>query len=292
MSNKVPTQTTAKTHLANSLKLAEESRQIGMKTIVTMDEQSEQLRRIQADAEDTEVIMKGNQRVVKDMRRFWFVRMCCYNRQDIVPAGPTWDHRDTPEEQQRVNKMIKLEKRRRVMRRRSKKGEEGGQSTSPSDGKQAGKAPVNKSSWKFWQKRSNSDLSSISEESGDEATIQPNILPSPAPKVVDKYTRQVIIYETEADIHDEEGALDTLRSTVTDLKAIALQISETASAQTVALGTVHKQIDKNQIQLEKNQVMVGKLGRKAKEDGDNGLLSAQDKLAIAGVRAAITTRMN
>jgi hypothetical protein len=73
---------------------------------------------------------------------------------------------------------------------------------------------------------------------------------------------------------------------------IALQISDTSNQQTAMLGTISDQVNTNQEQLDKNNALIGKLGRRAKEDGDDGVLNAQDRLAIMGVQSAIKSRMN
>lgn len=281
---------TSQTHLARSLKLAEESKQVGVNTLIKLDEQTEQLRRVRADAEDTEHIIKGNRGVVKDMRRNWMIRLCCYNRSDVLPGDVAWDQRDTPEEQKRVQKMIKLDKRRRMLRRRAaKKGPDDEEGPDQSPGKKDESA---KTSWKFWRKGStfsddDSDLSDISEESPTGKQSSARILPG-NPKTAAPTL-------TEADMMnmpDEETALDQLENTVQDLKVIAMQISETSKQQMVMLEGVSAQVNTNQVHLDKNQKMVGKLGRRAKDDGDSGILSAQDRLAIMGVKSAFNTRMN
>lgn len=265
---------TSQTHLARSLKLAEESKQVGVNTLIKLDEQTEQLRRVQGDAEDTEHIIKGNRGVVKDMRRNWMVRLCCYNRSDVLPGDVAWDNREGPEEQARVKKMIKLDKRRRRLRRRSAAQKE-------EDGTE--KPPT--SSWKFWRRGSmdsdSSDLSDIPEDAAAPTRILPKIS---APQQL-----------TESDMvnfPDEDTALDQLSGVVQDLKVIAMQISETSQQHMVMLEGVTTQVNTNQIHLDKNQKLVGKLGKRAKDDGDNGMLSAQDKLAIMGVKSAISSKMN
>jgi hypothetical protein len=277
---------TARTHLERSLKLAEESKHIGVNTLIKLDGQGEQMKRISADAQDTEYIIKGNRGVVRDMRRNWIVRLCCYNRSDIVPDDVTWDRRDTPEEQERVRKMIKLDKRRRMLRRKKKADE-----NAAADGK---KPEEKKSSWKFWKKTqddaSEEDLSDISEGSeGEQAKESPPkpILPAPKlSKYLDSNASDSIVYP------DEDTALDQLHGTVQDLKIVALQISETSKAQTATLAGISSQVNKNQDHLEKNNKLIGKLGRRAKDDGDNGMLSAQDRLAIMGVQSALTSKFN
>ena len=264
---------TAQTHLARSLKLAEESKQAGVNTLIKMDEQTEQLRRVQRDAEDTEHIIKGNRGVVKDMRRNWMVRLCCYNRSDVLPGDVAWDMRDTPEEQARVKKMIKIDKRRRRLRRNSaRKGDED---------PEAVKQPT---AWQLWRKGSvysedSDDLSDISEEDA------PRILPKTAPPP--KLTESDIL-----NMPDEDTALDQLSGVVQDLKVIAQQISETSQHHMGLLESVSAQVNTNQIHLDKNQKLVGKLGKRAKDDGDSGMLSAQDKLAIMGVKSAFASKMN
>ena len=274
----------SRSHLDRSIKLAEESKQIGVNTLIKLDEQGEQMKRISADAEDTEYIIKGNRGVVKDMRRNWVVRLCCYNRSDIMPDDISWDRRDTPEEQARVKKMIKLDKRRRMLRRR-KKAEE---PSAPAGGKQ--------SSWKFWKRSKNDasdeDLSDISEgsEGDEEEVVTPPNATLPVPKVskfLDSNATDSIVYP-----EDEDTALDQLHGTIQDLKIVALQISETSRAQTETLAGISTQVNKNQDQLDKNNKLIGKLGRRVKDDGDNGMLSAQDRLAIMGVQSAITSKFN
>ena len=274
----------SRSHLDRSIKLAEESKQIGVNTLIKLDEQGEQMKRISADAEDTEYIIKGNRGVVKDMRRNWVVRLCCYNRSDIMPDDISWDRRDTPEEQARVKKMIKLDKRRRMLRRR-KKAEE---PSAPAGGKQ--------SSWKFWKRSKNDasdeDLSDISEgsEGDEEEVVTPPKATLPVPKVskfLDSNATDSIVYP-----EDEDTALDQLHGTIQDLKIVALQISETSRVQTETLAGISTQVNKNQDQLDKNNKLIGKLGRRVKDDGDNGMLSAQDRLAIMGVQSAITSKFN
>lgn len=274
----------SRSHLDRSIKLAEESKQIGVNTLIKLDEQGEQMKRISADAEDTEYIIKGNRGVVKDMRRNWVVRLCCYNRSDIMPDDISWDRRDTPEEQARVKKMIKLDKRRRMLRRR-KKAED---PSAPAGGKQ--------SSWKFWKRSKNDasdeDLSDISEgsEGDEEEVVTPPKATLPVPKVskfLDSNATDSIVYP-----EDEDTALDQLHGTIQDLKIVALQISETSRAQTETLAGISTQVNKNQDQLDKNNKLIGKLGRRVKDDGDNGMLSAQDRLAIMGVQSAITSKFN
>ena len=281
----------SRTHLARSLQLAEESKQIGVNTIIKLDGQSEQMKRIKADAEDTEHIVKGNRGVVKDMRRNWVVRLCCYNRSDIVPDDVNWDNRGSPEEQIRVKKMIKLDKRRRQMRRiqRKKEAKEGEQ------GESAAQGSSKSSSWKFWKKKTSddddSDLSDISEESDAEPVQKQKggILPSrPAAQVA---SAQFSNGSDDIIFPDEDTALDQLHNTVQDLKVIAMQISETANQQTQQLGAISEQVNKNQSQLDRNNALIGKLGRTAKDDGDDGILSAQDKLAIMGVKSAISAKL-
>jgi hypothetical protein len=294
-SREAPQAESSKSVLVRSLKLAEESKQIGVNTLVKLDEQTEQMRRIKADAEDTEHIIRGNRGVVKDMRRSWVVRLCCYNRADILPDDPNWSHRDTSEEQLRVKKMIKLDKRRRRVRRlqRKKDGESGA-----SGGGGDNSAPSSKtSSWKFWNKRvdsdDSSDLSDLSEEDDLELEEESQSSPSKAgPKFAPKVTEKLIPDVGPIEIADEESGLDQLRNTIQDLKVIALQISETSQQQTAALGGITEQVNVNQSQLDKNNQLIGKLGRRAKNDGDDGMLSAQDRLAIMGVQSAIKSRMN
>jgi hypothetical protein len=281
----------SRTHLERSLKLAEESKQIGVNTLVKLDEQTEQMRRIKADAEDTEHIIKGNRGVVKDMRRSWLVRLCCYNRTDILPDDVEWSNRDTPEEQMRVKKMIKLDKRRRKLRRlqRKKDGQPGAAGADQEDSDDSPTASGRKSSsWRFWKKRGDSDdssdLSDISEE--DLPVEKPR--KQAAPKVNPKLIPDVGKIEFE----DEESGLDQLHNTIQDLKVIALQISETGQQQTAALAGISEQVNKNQDQLDRNNQLIGKLGKRAKDDGDDGILSAQDRLAIMGVKSALSARMN
>lgn len=279
---------TSRTHLERSLKLAGESKQIGVNTLIKLDEQGEQLKRISADAQDTEYIIKGNRGVVKDMRRNWIVRLCCYNRSDIVPDDVSWDRRDTPEEQARVKKMIKLDKRRRMMRRKKK--------TDGNAGAEESNANAKQSSWKFWKKskpaEADEDLSDISEGSDEDdgekaAPLKPSV---PAPKLskyLDSNATDSIVYP-----EDEDTALDQLHGTVQDLKIVALQISETSKAQTEHLAGISAQVNKNQDQLDRNNKLIGKLGRRVKDDGDDGILSAQDKLAIMGVKSAFSAKFN
>lgn len=270
--------------LARSMKLAEESKQIGVNTLVKLDEQTEQMRRVQGDAEDTEHIIKGNRGVVKDMRRSWMVRLCCYNRSDIAPDDVDWSRRDDPEERMKVKKMIKLDKRRRRMRRLRKKTDKDGKEIEEEE-------PVpKKSGWAFWRRSSadsdDSDLSDISED--DEVHPEAAAAASKVPKV---NTKKLIPEVKDFEIENEEDALDQLHSTVQDMKLIALQISETAKQQTHMLGSVTEQVNTNQAQLDRNNKLIGKLGRRAKEDGDDGVLSAQDRLAIMGVKSAFSSRM-
>jgi hypothetical protein len=278
----------SKTVLQRTLKLAEESKQVGINTLVKLDEQTEQMRRVKADAEDTEQIIKGNRGVVKDMRRSWVVRLCCYNRADILPDDPNWSHRDKPEEQMRVKKMIKLDKRRRRLRRNKKKeAAAGGGDGSP-------KSEKKNSSWKFWNKRitsdDSSDLSDLSEEDDSEEEE-----PSPmrqAQRIVPKVSEKLIPDVGPIEIEDEESGLDQLRTTIQDMKVIALQISETSQQQTAALGSISEQVNRNQSHLDRNNELIGKMGQRAKADGDDGVLSAQDRLAIMGVKSALSARMN
>jgi hypothetical protein len=289
-----PVQDSSKAHLDRALQLAEESKQIGVNTIIKLDEQTEQMRRVQADAQDTEHIIKGNRGVVKDMRRNWMVRLCCYNRSDIVPDDVGWSHRETPEEQARVKKMIKLDKRRRQMRRVRKK-EEAKQIANGEN--PASKTQEKKSSWKFWQKSKpqdsdDSDLSDISEDSEDEpsAPAKSRILPSfKAPQTA---SNKFSTGTDDIEYPDEDTALDQLHNTVQDLKVIALQISETSNQQTEMLGSISQQVIQNQDHLDRNNKLIGKLGRRAKEDGDDGILNAQDKLAIMGVKSALNAKFN
>ena len=280
----------SKVVLQRTLKLAEESKQIGINTLVKLDEQTEQMRRVKADAEDTEHIIKGNRGVVKDMRRSWIVRLCCYNRADILPDDPNWSHRDTPEEQMRVKKMIKLDKRRRRLRRLKKKND-----GSPGAGDGSPSAPKKNSSWKFWNKRITSDDSSDLSDLSEEDEGEEEELPTPsksAPRIVPKGSDKLIPDVGPIEIEDEESALDQLRNTIQDMKVIALQISETSNQQTAELGAISEQVNRNHSQLDRNNALIGKLGRKAKADGDDGILSAQDRLAIMGVKSAISSRMN
>lgn len=278
----------SRTHLERSLKLAEESKQIGVNTLVKLDEQTEQMRRIHADAGDTEHIIKGNRGVVKDMRRSWIVRLCCYNRTDILPDDVDWSRRNTPEERMRVKKMIKLDKRRRKIRRLQRKKEKpvGGDGQ---DITNEAPASAHKSSWKFWKKSSDSDdfsdLSDVSEEDSELETA----IKQQAPKVSIKSS--LIPDVGKIEITDEESGLDQLHNTVQDLKVIALQISETSKQHTAMIGSVSEQVNKNQDQLDRNNMLIGKLGKRAKDDGDDGILSAQDRLAIMGVKSAFNARM-
>ena len=281
----------AKAHLARSLKLAEESKQVGVATLIKLDEQTEQLRRVQVDAEDTEHIIKGNRGVVKDMRRNWLIRLCCYNRTDILPDDVTWDRRDTPEEQARVKKMIKLDRRRRQLRRMTKKKD----GTPGAEGEDEQAKTQAKSSWKFWKSNNgsdDSDLSDISEDSGeDEGANKAAILPKrPVPKIV--ASNVVSSPDDLLAFPDEDTALDHLENTVQDLKIIAMQISETSTQQTALMGGISNQVNRNQEHLERNNKLIGKLGRRAKEDGDDGVLNAQDKLAIMGVKSAFNAKFN
>lgn len=281
----------SKAVLQRTLKLAEESKQIGINTLVKLDEQTEQMRRVKGDAEDTEHIIKGNRGVVKDMRRSWIVRLCCYNRADILPDDPNWSNRDTPEEQMRVKKMITLDKRRRRLRRNRNKKE----GAAGAEGAEASAATKKNSSWKFWNKRitsdDSSDLSDLSEDDELEEEEEPSPMKAAArlvPKVSDKLIPDVGPIEIE----DEESGLDQLRNTIQDMKVIALQISETSAQQTAVLGSISEQVNKNQAQLDRNNALIGKLGKRAKADGDDGILSAQDRLAIMGVKSALSARMN
>lgn len=282
MAQKGETIETSQTHLIRSLKLAEESKQIGVNTLTKLDDQTEQLRKIRGDAEDTEDIIKGNRGVVKDMRRNWIIRLCCYNRNDIMPGPVSWENRDSPEEQMRVKKMIKIEKRRRMLRRKGKTADAGNQPSSSS--KQT-------SSWKFWGKSAAndsddfSDLSDVSELSEDPAKYA-----KPVNAILPIHKNLVPKVDIDENL-PEETALDQLESTVQDLKVIALQISETAKYHEGMLEGINKQVSVNQVELDKNQKLVGKLGRRAKEDGDDGMLSAGDRLAILGVKTAISSHM-
>ncbi len=284
MAQKTENVETAQTHLIRSLKLAEESKQIGVNTLTQLDDQTEQLRRIRGDAEDTEHIIKGNRGVVKDMRRSWLVRLCCYNRDDILPGPVAWENRDA-EEQMRVKKMIKIEKRRRMLRRKGK-----ADTSDPADGKKASASSQN-SSWKFWAKSNLnnsddfSDLSDVSDLSDDPAQYA-----KPVNAILPTNKNLVPKVDIDADI-PEETALDQLESTVQDLKVIAMQISETSKFHEGMLEGITAQVNVNQDQLDKNQKLVGKLGKRAKDDGDDGLLSAGDRLAILGVKTAISSRM-
>jgi hypothetical protein len=276
---------TAQTHLVRSLKLAEESKQIGVNTLTKLDEQTEQLRRVRGDAEDTEHIIKGNRGVVKDMRRNWIVRLCCYGRSDMLPGPVTWDNRDSPEEQLRVKKMIKLEKRRRMLRRKGKSS--GTDPSKPGEG-----ASSSQSSWRFWRRNSGnndsdnfSDLSDVSDLSDDPAEFA-----QPAHPILPTNKVHVPMVQIDENI-DETTALDQLSTTVQDLKVIALQISETSKFHQGMIEGVTKQVNTNQVELDRNQELVGKLGRRAKDDGDSGMLSASDRLAILGVKTAISSRM-
>ena len=283
---------TASASLARTLRMAEESREIGVNTLVKMDQQTDQMRRIKADAEDTEDILKGNRKVVKDMRRCWMIRLCCYNRNDIVPTGPTWDNRETDEEQMRVRRMIKMDKRRRKVRRAlgkdGKPRKEGDNEEEEAEEPQVASKKETSSKWKFWKKRDSSSDSEDSELTEEETGNR--VLPRPpvAPKVDTRPT--LVDPSLLAEYPDEETALDTLDSRIQDLKMIALQMSETSQNQTAVLNNVHKQVDRNQAQLDRNQHLIGKLGKRPKEDGDDGLLSAHDKLAIAALKSSIETR--
>jgi hypothetical protein len=274
-------QETAQTHLVSALKMAEESKQIGVNTLVKLDEQTEQLRRVQADAQDTEHIITQNRGVVKDMKRHWIVRLCCYNRSDILPGDVEWDRRDSPEEQARVKKMIKLDKRRRRNRRMAKRV--GASQQEIPDHPQDPKP----SKWSWF--RSSKGQLEVSDSSDYSSSEDESI---PATKELPK-TKKVHVPKVEIpqDI-DEDTALDQLHNTVQDLKVIALQISETSKQHQVVLGGITEQVNTNQTHLDKNQALVGTLGRRARDDGDNGMLSAQDRLAIAGVKAAVTSRIN
>jgi hypothetical protein len=259
---------TAQANLVGALRMAEESKQIGVNTLVKLDEQTEQLKRVHADAEDTEHIIKGNRGVVKDMKRHWLIRFCCYNRSDVLPGDANWDHRDTPEERARVKKMIKLDKKRRRNRRLANR-------LSGVDDKD----PNKKALWSI-RRSSDDDSSDVSQSSDSE-------LQSAAPD-----TSKVIVptVQIQEDI-DEETGLDQLHNTVQDLKVIALQISETSKQHSAMLEGISEQVNTNQNQLDKNQQLVGTLGRRAKDDNDDGILSAQDRLAIAGVKAAVSSRI-
>jgi hypothetical protein len=171
------------------------------------------------------------------------------------------------------------------MLRRRKKAED---PTVPAGGKQ--------SSWKFWKRSKNDasdeDLSDISEgsEGEEEEVVTPPKSTLPVPKVskfLDSNATDSIVYP-----EDEDTALDQLHGTIQDLKIVALQISETSRAQTETLAGISTQVNKNQDQLDKNNKLIGKLGRRVKDDGDNGMLSAQDRLAIMGVQSAITSKFN
>ena len=258
----------AQAHLVGALRLAEESKQIGVNTLVKLDEQTEQLKRVHADAEDTEHIIKGNRGVVKDMKRNWLIRFCCYNRSDVLPGDVNWDHRDTPEERARVKKMIKLDKKRRRNRRLANRMSGVGE-----------KDPNKKSLWSI-RRSSEEDSSYVSSSSDSESNL---VVPDTS-KVV------VPVVFVQEDI-DEETGLDQLHSTVQDLKVIALQISETSKLQSAMLDGISEQVNTNQNQLDRNQELVGTLGRRAKDDNDDGILSAQDRLAIAGVKAAVSSRI-
>jgi len=273
-------QETAQTHLVGALRMAEESKQIGVNTLIKLDEQTEQLRRVQADAQDTEYIISNNRGVVKDMKRHWIVRLCCYNRSDILPGDVDWDRRETPEEQARLKKMIKLDKKRRRARRMAKRVGAGGDSQDANPNK----PPSTKWSW-FRSSKSQLEISDSSDYSSSCSESEKKM---PLPKTNKVHVPKVDI---PADI-DEDTALDELHSTVQDLKVIALQISETSKQHGAMLEGITEQIQTNQTQLDKNQVLVGTLGRRAKDDGDDGMLSAQDRLAIAGVKAAVSSKMN
>lgn len=247
--------------------MAEESKQIGVNTLVKLDEQTEQLRRVHADAEDTEHIIKGNRGVVKDMKRNWLVRLCCYNRNDVLPGDVNWDHRETPEERARVKKMIKLDKKRRRNRQLANT--------------LSGGVDANTNKKSLWSigRNSDDDSSIISSSSSSGHAVVPNTNNVLVPKV-----------NVPEDI-DEDSGLEQLHNTVQDLKVIALQISETSKQHSAMLGGITDQVNTNQIHLDRNQELVGTLGKRAKDDGDDGILSAHDRLAIAGVKAAVSSRM-
>ncbi len=75
---------------------------------------------IHQDADDIEANALRNRSVIKDMKRSFLVRLCCYGRQDVVPPEPVW-HRDQ-EGEAKVKKIINQDKRRRAEQRRKKAG--------------------------------------------------------------------------------------------------------------------------------------------------------------------------
>ena len=70
--------------LKNTLQAASETEEIGGSTLTEMAKQRKKLANIHADAQDIGALANRNKGVVKDLRRNFFMRLCCYNRNDVV----------------------------------------------------------------------------------------------------------------------------------------------------------------------------------------------------------------
>jgi len=273
--------TSAQKSLERAIRLADESTEVGINTLRTMDAQGEQMQRISNDAQDTEVVLKHNRKVVKDMRRNWCIRLCCYGRDDTLPSGATYR---TPEETARAKKMVKAEKMARKKSRKIAKAKAAEKAAAEG----GAPVPVPVPAWKFWKSKK-PVVDSDSEDSGDEETNDsPPVLPKSTSRLGFRSKTAASPEVPAMSAMDEDTGLDVLSHKVAGLKTIAGEMGLKAVEQTEYLKGIDKQVAINQASLEKNQQLAGKL-RQAKPE-QKEFLSVTDKLALQGLKSSVESK--
>jgi hypothetical protein len=92
---------------------AHESTQIAKETVAAMNSQTDQLTRLNLETEDTHNVLKQNKKIMKDMDRCWFVRLCCFGAGNKRAPSPTKWHSD----KDRVDGVIKAKNKEKWIKK-------------------------------------------------------------------------------------------------------------------------------------------------------------------------------
>ena len=78
--------------ISQTVRLAQETKEIGRRTLDRMHEQTEQIKRTTMESDDTQRIAKENKRVMKDLNRHWVRRLfcMCFSKKEAAPANVKW----------------------------------------------------------------------------------------------------------------------------------------------------------------------------------------------------------
>ena len=97
--------------ISQTVRLAQETKEIGRRTLDRMHEQTEQIKRTTMESDDTQRIAKENKRVMKDLNRHWVRRLfcMCFSKKEAAPANVKW-HSDA----ETIKGMLKQKKSKYV----------------------------------------------------------------------------------------------------------------------------------------------------------------------------------